>query len=414
MKRLLFIWALFLCSLSSVFAQYSGSGSGTENDPYLIFYAEQLNQVRNFLEKDVYFKLMSDIDLTDWISENAPKQGWQPIGVENSSFWGVFDGNGHQISSVNIYRSGTNNVGLFGATHGATIKNLTVRGKIEGKERVGGICGYSTSSTFVSCKVISDIKGTSNIGGISGYDKGSNITSCDVTLKSITGQNVGGIIGYESGEVKVSSCNIDLNASGNDNLGGVIGYSISVPTLADNKVQASISGKNNIGGILGYFYGDTKLVTSINKCAFYGNLSGYNNVGGIVGNYDNSYDPYNYTITLEVANSYSICNIKANDYIGGIVGRFYSSESNISFDINNSFFSGTINGNNGVGGIIGYIERIGASSKVRNNMSLGSLFGANDVGGIVGLSGTQYSNRIKISSCVSGLSTISASHDNVG
>lgn len=253
MKRLLFIWALFLCSLSSVFAQYSGSGSGTKSDPYLIFYAEQLNQVRNFLGKNVYFKLMSDIDLTDWISENAPKQGWQPIGVGYSSFGGVFDGNGHQISSVNIYRSGTNNVGLFGVTDGATIKNLTVRGKIEGKERVGGICGNSYRSTFVSCKVISDIKGTYNIGGISGYDADSNITSCDVTLKSITGQNVGGIIGYEYGEVKVSSCNIDLNASGNDNLGGVIGYSISGSTLADNKVQASISGKNNIGGILGYF-----------------------------------------------------------------------------------------------------------------------------------------------------------------
>lgn len=415
MKRLLFIWALFLCSLSSVFAQYSGSGSGTENDPYLIFYAEQLNQVRNFLGKDVYFKLMSDIDLTDWISENAPKQGWQPIGVENSSFWGVFDGNGHQISSVNIYRSDTNNVGLFGATHGATIKNLTVRGKIEGKERVGGICGYSTSSTFVSCKVICDIKGTSNIGGISGYDKGSNITSCDVTLKSITGQNVGGIIGYEYEKVKVSSCNIDLNVSGNDNLGGVIGYSISESTLVDNKVQASISGKNNVGGLLGNFNYRTILVTSINKCAFYGNLSGYNNVGGIVGNYDNScsYNGCSYYVTLEVVNSYSICNIKANDYIGGIVGRFYSSNDENGFDINNSFFSGTINGNNGVGGIIGYVIA-GNKCKIRNNMSLGSLFGANDVGGIVGLSGTQYSNRIKISSCVSGLSTISASHDNVG
>lgn len=413
MKRLLFIWALFLCSLSSVFAQYSGSGSGTENDPYLIFYAEQLNQVRNFLEKYVYFKLMSDIDLTDWISENAPKQGWQPIGVENSSFWGVFDGNGHQISSVNIYRSGTNNVGLFGATHGATIKNLTVRGKIEGKERVGGICGYSTSSTFVSCKVISDIKGTSNIGGISGYDKGSNITSCDVTLKSITGQNVGGIIGYEYEKVKVSSCNIDLNVSGNDNLGGVIGYSISESTLADNKVQASINGKNNIGGIIGNSIGGNNNDISIKNCAFYGYLVGYNNAGGIVGNCGNS--SYVSDLNLNVANSYSICNIKANDYIGGIVGRFYSDSNSYSgyFDINNSFFSGTINGNNGVGGIIGYIERIGASSKVRNNMSLGSLFGTNDVGGIVGLSDTQNS-RINISSCVSGLSTISASHDNVG
>ena len=47
-------------------------------------------------------------------------------------------------------------------------------------------------------------------------------------------------------------------------------------------------------------------------------------------------------------------------------------------------------------------------------MSLGSLFGTNAVGGIVGQSDTQNSNNIKISSCVSGLSTISASHDNVG
>ena len=72
MKRFLLIWALFLCSLSTAFAQFSGSGSGTEDDPYLIFYAEQLNQMRNFLGKDsVYFKLMSDIDLTNWIEENS-------------------------------------------------------------------------------------------------------------------------------------------------------------------------------------------------------------------------------------------------------------------------------------------------------------------------------------------------------
>lgn len=83
-----------------MFAQFSGSGSGTENDPYLVFYAEQLSQLRNFLNKpDVYFKLMSDIDLTDWIEENSPVQGWQPIGVENAPFKGIFDGNGHTIEN---------------------------------------------------------------------------------------------------------------------------------------------------------------------------------------------------------------------------------------------------------------------------------------------------------------------------
>ena len=81
MKRFLLSLALCLCSLTAAFAQFSGSGSGTENDPYLIFYADQLTQVRNFLGKSgVYFKLMSDIDLADWIEENSPiKVGNQSV-----------------------------------------------------------------------------------------------------------------------------------------------------------------------------------------------------------------------------------------------------------------------------------------------------------------------------------------------
>ncbi len=70
---------LLLLPLASK-AQFSGSGTGTENDPYLIFNAIQLAQVRNFLNKSVYFKLMADIDLTDWIADNSPSQGWLPIG----------------------------------------------------------------------------------------------------------------------------------------------------------------------------------------------------------------------------------------------------------------------------------------------------------------------------------------------
>ena len=65
MKRLLTSLAFVLCSLLT-FAQFSGSGSGTENDPYLIFNPIQLNQMRNFLNQSgVYFKLMADIDLTE-------------------------------------------------------------------------------------------------------------------------------------------------------------------------------------------------------------------------------------------------------------------------------------------------------------------------------------------------------------
>ena len=84
MKRLLTLAALFLCSLLT-FAQFSGSGSGTESDPYLILNPIQLNQLRNFLnQKGVYFKLMSDIDLTEFIEDEFGSQGWSPVGTDSN------------------------------------------------------------------------------------------------------------------------------------------------------------------------------------------------------------------------------------------------------------------------------------------------------------------------------------------
>ena len=81
MKRLLTSAAFFLCCMATSFAQFSGSGSGTESDPYLILNPIQLNQLRNFLNKSgVYFKLMADIDLTEFIDDEYPSQGWLPIG----------------------------------------------------------------------------------------------------------------------------------------------------------------------------------------------------------------------------------------------------------------------------------------------------------------------------------------------
>ena len=68
MKRLLTSATLFLCSLLT-FAQFGGSGSGTEDDPYRISQPAHLNELRNCLNQaGVYFKLMEDIDLTEFIN----------------------------------------------------------------------------------------------------------------------------------------------------------------------------------------------------------------------------------------------------------------------------------------------------------------------------------------------------------
>ena len=67
MKKL---FLLIICAVLSIGAraQYSGSGNGTESDPYLIYNETQLYQMNNFLGSNhagVVFKLMKDLDLSE-------------------------------------------------------------------------------------------------------------------------------------------------------------------------------------------------------------------------------------------------------------------------------------------------------------------------------------------------------------
>lgn len=114
MKRLLTLAAMFLCCMATSFAQFSGSGSGTENDPYLILNPIHLNQLRNFLNKEgVYFKMMADINLTEYLEDESPSMGWNPVGTSSAPFKGVLDGNGKTISGLRINRSNADNIALF-------------------------------------------------------------------------------------------------------------------------------------------------------------------------------------------------------------------------------------------------------------------------------------------------------------
>ena len=111
-KQWLFL--LFLMMSVCMRAQFSGAGSGTSADPYLITSAVELNQVRNFLQNsDVHFKLMRDLDLTEWLNENSPSQGWMPIGTKDTPFQGTFDGNGKTVTLF-INRPDVNYVGFMG------------------------------------------------------------------------------------------------------------------------------------------------------------------------------------------------------------------------------------------------------------------------------------------------------------
>ena len=130
-------------------------GSGTEDDPYLIQTAKQLDNIRllnSYRERKMpYFKLVEDIDLAEY-------KNWIPIGTEDNPFVGTFDGDGHVIANLEYVGTSmpTTDTGLFSYTgEGAVIKNLTLKNAdIDADYRAGLIAGYSEGTLFENISIV--------------------------------------------------------------------------------------------------------------------------------------------------------------------------------------------------------------------------------------------------------------------
>lgn len=359
-RRLLAALCLVLVAAGAS-AQFSGSGSGTADDPYRIYNAAQLNQVRNFLnDTSVVFSLEADIDMTDWIADNNPVQGWSPIGSGEYTFCGTFNGNGHTISNLWIKRPDTNNIGLFGRTGtSCEIHDLTLTdARLEGYDNVGGFVGYSYN------------------GGEGSYRKPiyGVIANCKFLNGVIKGRNsVGGIIGffltdYDSyNSTNISNCSFQ---------------------------NGDINGNDYVGGIVGYI--DTKIETEIDGCCFQnGNINGYNEIGGIAGYVKQSNQDINFVRCYSTN-----CTIIGNNNLGGILGKYYGYER-----ISSCFSNVKIYGIGSIGGLIGSHESTSTGSHIKNSYSTGLIEGENNLGGIVGInSSRQFSGDI--STCYSNFNYI--------
>ena len=220
MKRLLALAVVFLCCAATSFAQFTGSGAGTENDPYLILNPIQLNQLRNFLNQSgVYFKLMADIDLTEFLEDENPDQGWQPVGNSSSPFKGVLDGNGKTVSGLWINRSGLDYVGFFGNFTGGTIMNLTLKGSyVKGNNYVGFLAGLG--GTIENCAFDGSVLGASFVGGCCGSEGSFSNTVSTINVEG-SGDYVGGFSGQNG---KYQNCKLNNSyIRGNNYVGGICG-----------------------------------------------------------------------------------------------------------------------------------------------------------------------------------------------
>lgn len=348
MKRYLFLLALLLNGVWAS-AQYSGSGNGTESDPYLIYNETQLYQMNNFLgsgNAGVVFKLMKDLDLTDFIDDNFPSEGWMPVGVESTPFQGKFCGNNHTLSGLWINRPNTNNVGLFGYIQNATIQDLTLDiGDVKGNNSVGTVAGRATSCTISNCmtKSTTGVSGGGSIGGIVGVATSTSISQCS----------------YEGtiNETSTSS-------------GAIVGY-ITNGSVYSCQAIATITGTGNVGGIAGL---DNQ--ANITECTMIGNISGTDGLGGIIGKASGA---------ITVSGSNYTGDIKGTQHIGGITGKIIEGSS-VTFT--NSHSKGNItNSGDYTGGIVG-ISNGGCIAGMESCSHFGDIIGKDYVGGLIGCVGT--------------------------
>ncbi len=380
MKRLLTLAAIFLCCMATSFAQFSGSGSGTENDPYLILNPIHLNQLRNYLNQSgVYFKLMADIDLTEYLEDESPSQGWQPVGSSSSAFKGIVDGNGKTVSGLWTNRAGTDYVGFFGKTDGAKIDNLNVLAStIVGKDKVGGIAGDLHNGTMTNCTFEGKVKGGSQVGGLCGNAESGTITDCHSIVEVIgTGDCIGGICGQYGTFTNCVASNIDVN--GHDNVGGICGHEANITGCL---VSGALSGNSKIGGLCGsnISHNFNFFKASINTSCVLGQISATNDyVGGLVG-YDEGYNsgkPYYTKCYTNYYDCYFCGSIRGENHVGGLVGfKTYG-------DILKGYAKCRITGKMNVGGLVGslsYYATLNAS--VANNSSICAIEG--NVGRITG------------------------------
>ena len=333
--------SLLLLAFPTAAQSFSGSGSGTMSDPYLIYNPVHLNEVHNFIgQEGVVFKMMQDVDLTSWLADNNPTNGWLPIGTEAQPFSGTFLGNGKEIKGVHINRSSMARVGFFGSTNNATINNLTIQGfTTKGGEYVGSFVGYMKGGTANNISVTMNVEGTYYVGGLCGLIEGGELQNFSHSGSiSSSGKYTGGVVSWFDGTTISSGTHIG-DISGTEYVGGIAGGGDGTSSIQGVTVTANVTATGDYSGLC---VGCTNLSSrlTINNVSSKGNLNGQSNTGGVIG------DVHGY---LSVSNSKVYGDIIGDRRIGGIAGINYRSIS-----ANAVFHDGKITASGDyVGGFVG-------------------------------------------------------------
>lgn len=345
------------------------------------------------------------------------KRMWTPIGTQSNPFKGEFDGlagkKNRKIYGLYINSSTKNYAGLFGYTNGVKISNLDLLvGKIAGGNTVGALTGFANNGFVENVHSELDVSGKNRVGGLIGWST-SSITDC-VVKASVVGQDtIGGLAGFSNKIIKNSSHSEGIVKGGNY-VGGLIGLSnyatpssIDVLYIENSYSIGSVEGYSFVGGLIGADISSGN--GSSNKKIIFksyseGLVNGKSNVGGFIGSIISAGNYISY-VTIDSCShnkgnviadsiyvggllgyasnadmliknsSHEIGLVKGSKYVGGLIGFHYAPRDSIS----NSFANGDVYGDDFTGGLVGY-----SISLIKKSYHKGNIVGNNNVGGLAG------------------------------
>ena len=356
------------------------TGSGTEESPYVISTASELQAIGDDL--DAHYELGGNINLS--------RLDFEPIGNEwDGPFTGTLDGKGFTISNMNVTSPDLKYTGLFGYLEG-TVCNLKLDNVyVSGGRFAGGVAGtVGVGGVVTDCEVLSGTVTVSGspmrmaAGGITGVCEGT-VTRCSNGANVVVNGfgDTGGIIGRVNEDLVIEDCvnksSIYTSYSSRETVisGGIIGFisNSEVSVIRCNNaggVSSNMSEDNTYsGGIVGYCSGSR---TSISCCENSGNINasvsfypGYSYSGGIIGR--------GATEISDCTNSGAIKADASYSYSGGMVGYECGAVTNCNNygDISSEAYSG---------GMVGY-----SCSTITNCENYGDISSSGDYsGGMVG------------------------------
>lgn len=373
---------------------------------------EQLQNMNTNLSGN--YALRSNIDALN----TSPSIGdtFTAIGDENKAFTGKLDGLmwedadiAYGIFDLNVTGKdkNSNNVGLFGVTDGASIKNLLLSGgSSTGENNIGSIVGLAKNTTVENVISSSNVTGKENVGGIVGNainNTNGGTYSGLANTGNIKGEtNVGGIIGSITGGKIINSQNVGhIDGLGNDshNIGGIVGLAKEKNYLQGVQNSLTIIGGYNVGGIVGSGEnitidqaennGNVTATGYTQEEYYYHGAGGQNglkhekvhvaNVGGIIGNLKdgkitnvlNEKGNVQSSLTDKLDNPQNN-NDKKDWYIAGNVGGIAGRTENVSIE-NAINKENHVNGAHNIGGIAGYMT--GKSNIISSTNHGGEIMG---------------------------------------